>query len=109
MSNVEAPSARSQYVDFWSNVLVPKFVRWRHILVDGLALHSAKVFPTLAVRPGDKVIDAGCGFGDTAIQLKPIRSRPSTIFVFRDSERNSSRIQWRACATCARASSPAAP
>jgi ubiquinone/menaquinone biosynthesis C-methylase UbiE len=69
MSNVEAPSARSQYVDFWSNVLVPKFVRWRHILVDGLALHSAKVFPTLAVRPGDKVIDAGCGFGDTAIQL----------------------------------------
>ena len=69
MSNVEAASARSQYVDFWNDVLVPKFVRWRHILVDGLTLHSAKVFPSLAVRPGDKVVDAGCGFGDTAIQL----------------------------------------
>ena len=72
MSNVEAASARSQYVDFWNTVLVPKFVRWRHILVilvDGLTLHSAKVFPSLAVRPGDKVVDAGCGFGDTAIQL----------------------------------------
>ncbi len=69
MSNVEAASARSQYVDFWNNVLVPKFVRWRHILVDGLTLHSAKIFPSLAVRPGDKVVDAGCGFGDTAIQL----------------------------------------
>jgi ubiquinone/menaquinone biosynthesis C-methylase UbiE len=69
MSNVEAASARSQYVDFWNNVLVPKFVRWRHILVDGLTLHSAKVFPSLAVRPGDKAVDAGCGFGDTAIQL----------------------------------------
>jgi len=70
MSNTELAAApRSQYVDFWNNVLVPKFVRWRHILVDGLTLHSAKVFPSLAVRPGDAVVDAGCGFGDTAIQL----------------------------------------
>ena len=70
MSNAEiAVAPRSQYVDFWNNVLVPKFVRWRHILVDGLTLHSAKIFPSLAVRAGDKVVDAGCGFGDTAIQL----------------------------------------
>jgi ubiquinone/menaquinone biosynthesis C-methylase UbiE len=69
MSNAEAASARSQYVDFWNDVLVPKFVRWRHIIVEGLTLHSAKVFPALAVRKGDKVLDAGCGFGDTAIQL----------------------------------------
>jgi SAM-dependent methyltransferase len=34
-----------------------------------LTLHSAKVFPSLAVRKGDAVVDAGCGFGDTAIQL----------------------------------------
>jgi ubiquinone/menaquinone biosynthesis C-methylase UbiE len=70
MSNAEVATApRSQYVDFWNNVLVPKFVRWRHILVGGLTLHSAKVFPSLAVRAGDAVVDAGCGFGDTAIQL----------------------------------------
>jgi ubiquinone/menaquinone biosynthesis C-methylase UbiE len=60
---------RSQYVNFWNDVLVPKFVRWKHILVDGLTLHSAKIFPSLPVKPGDKVVDAGCGFGDTAIQL----------------------------------------
>jgi len=70
MSNAEAAvAARSQYVEFWNNVLVPKFVRWRHILVGGLTLHSAKVFPSLAIRSGDKVVDAGCGFGDTAIEL----------------------------------------
>src|SRR5215203_1775229 len=69
MSNAEVAVPPSQYVEFWNSVLVPKFVRWRHILVDGLTLHSAKVFPSLAVREGDKVIDAGCGFGDTAIQL----------------------------------------
>lgn len=60
---------RSQYVDFWNSVLVPKFVRWKHILVDGLTLHSEAIFPTLPVKSGDKVIDAGCGFGDTAIKL----------------------------------------
>jgi ubiquinone/menaquinone biosynthesis C-methylase UbiE len=70
MSNTEVAAApRSQYVDFWNTVLVPKFVRWRHILVGGLTLHSAMVFPSLAVRKGDAVVDAGCGFGDTAIQL----------------------------------------
>jgi ubiquinone/menaquinone biosynthesis C-methylase UbiE len=62
-------ATRSQYVDFWNTVLVPKFVRWRHILVGGLTLHSAMVFPSLAVRKGNAVVDAGCGFGDTAIQL----------------------------------------
>jgi ubiquinone/menaquinone biosynthesis C-methylase UbiE len=70
MSNTEAVvTPSSQYVDFWNTVLVPKFVRWRHILVGGLTLHSAKIFPALAVRKGDKVVDAGCGFGDTAIEL----------------------------------------
>ncbi|MCZ6628457.1 MAG: class I SAM-dependent methyltransferase [SAR324 cluster bacterium] len=48
---------------------MPKFIRYRHILVDGLLHHSAQIFPTLEVREGDRVADVGCGFGDTAIQL----------------------------------------
>src|SRR5262249_24117830 len=59
----------SQYVDFWNSVLVPKFIRWKHILVDGLTHHSEAIFPSLPVKRGDKVVDAGCGFGDTAIKL----------------------------------------
>jgi ubiquinone/menaquinone biosynthesis C-methylase UbiE len=65
----QAPRQRSQYVDFWNEILVPKFIRWKHILVDGLTLHSEAIFPTLPVKAGDKVVDAGCGFGDTAIKL----------------------------------------
>ncbi|HUQ37631.1 MAG TPA: class I SAM-dependent methyltransferase [Aestuariivirga sp.] len=64
-----ADESRNEYVDFWNTILVPKFVRWRHIIVDGLTLHSAKIFPSLEVHEGDQVVDAGCGFGDTAIQL----------------------------------------
>ncbi len=70
MSNAEAAvEPRNEYVDFWNTILVPKFVLWRHIIVDGLTLHSAKIFPSLEVHEGDQVVDAGCGFGDTAIQL----------------------------------------
>ena len=64
-----AAQPRSQYVEFWNSILVPKFVRWRHILVGGLTLHSEKIFPSLQVNKGDRAIDAGCGFGDTAIEL----------------------------------------
>ena len=57
------------FVQFWNDVLAPKFIRYKHILVDGLTRHSEAVFPTLPVRKGDRVLDVGCGFGDTAIKL----------------------------------------
>lgn len=72
MSETVQSAPRTEYVDFWNNVLVPKFVRWKHIIVDGLTLHSEAIFPTLRVRPGDKAVDVGCGFGDTAIKLAQI-------------------------------------
>jgi SAM-dependent methyltransferase len=69
MSTAEAPEAGNEFVDFWNEILAPKFIKYRHILVDGLTHHSAKIFPSLEVGEGDKVVDVGCGFGDTAIQL----------------------------------------
>ena len=65
----QTAAERTEYVDFWNDVLVPKFVRWKHVLVDGLSHHSAAVFPRLAVPEGGRVVDVGCGFGDTAIEL----------------------------------------
>lgn len=62
------PAAQSnEFVDFWNEILVPKFTRYKHILVGGLSHHSERIFPSLNVEAGDKVVDVGCGFGDTAI------------------------------------------
>lgn len=69
MSAVVAETQSSEYVDFWNEILVPKFTRFKHILVDGLTHHSAAVFPTLPAKQGDKVLDIACGFGDTAVDL----------------------------------------
>ncbi len=69
MSVAEWTDQSVEFVDFWNEILVPKFVEYRHILVDGLTHHSEAVFPTLPVKEGDTVLDVGCGFGDTAIKL----------------------------------------
>ena len=58
-----------EFVDFWNTVLVPKFIKFKHVLVDGLTHHSEAIFPKLKVKEGDSVLDVGCGFGDTAIKL----------------------------------------
>ena len=69
MSTAPAAASSNEFVDFWNDILVPKFTKYRHILVGGLTHHGAQVFPKLEVREGDTVVDVGCGFGDTAIEL----------------------------------------
>ncbi len=59
----------TEFVDFWNTVLVPKFIKFKHILVDGLTHHSEAIFPNLQVKEGDAILDVGCGFGDTAMKL----------------------------------------
>ena len=65
----DTQEGNTEFVDFWNEILVPKFFKYRHILVGGLTHHSAQIFPSLNLREGERALDVGCGFGDTAIQL----------------------------------------
>ena len=68
-SKIATEQQDTPFVEFWNDVLAPKFIRFKHVLVGGLSQHSEAVLPHLPVRCGDRVLDVGCGFGDTAIQL----------------------------------------
>ena len=68
----DAPREDTEFVRFWNEVLAPKFNRFRHVLQGGLSYHSEAVIPKLPVRAGDRVLDVGCGWGDTAMKLARI-------------------------------------
>ena len=67
--SVQENNEQSEFVRFWNEVLVPKFIAYKHVLVGGLSKHSEAIFPKLEVNPGDRIVDAGAGFGDTALML----------------------------------------
>jgi ubiquinone/menaquinone biosynthesis C-methylase UbiE len=56
-------------IEAWNTVLFDKFVRFRRVLTAGLQEHGAVA---LAARPygeGQRVLDVGCGFGDTTLAI----------------------------------------
>jgi ubiquinone/menaquinone biosynthesis C-methylase UbiE len=65
----EAAITNDEFTAFWNNVLAAKFERFRNILLDGLSYHSDVPLRALDIGRGSKVLDVGCGWGDTAIEL----------------------------------------
>ena len=65
----EAAITNDEFTAFWNNVLAAKFERFRNILLDGLTYHSDVPLRALDIQSGSKVLDVGCGWGDTAIEL----------------------------------------
>src|SRR5262249_47054174 len=50
-------------------VLFDKFVKYRTILTTGLGVHGSRAMDRHVPRAGSRVVDIGCGFGDTTIEL----------------------------------------
>lgn len=65
----EAATPTNEFVEFWNDTLAEKFERFREILMNGLSHHSRVPLDRLEVAPGSKIVDVGCGWGDTAIEL----------------------------------------
>lgn len=52
-------------IEAWNTILFEKFCRFRHLLTTGLSVHSDEALRRRPFLPGAKVLDVGCGFGDT--------------------------------------------
>ncbi len=66
---IEPVTELSEYAEFWNDTLADKFDRFREILMNGLSYHSRVPLEKLSVAPGSNIVDVGCGWGDTAIEL----------------------------------------
>lgn len=66
-------------LEAWNGVLFDRFVEYRKLVVDGLGAHGDEALRLHAPREGDRVLDIGCGFGDTAQQIAQIVGRSGSV------------------------------
>jgi SAM-dependent methyltransferase len=67
-ATVVAPD-NEEATEAWSGVLFDRFVQYRDLVVAGLKAHGDAAMQLHPPKAGDRVLDIGCGFGDTTQQL----------------------------------------
>jgi SAM-dependent methyltransferase len=53
----------------WDGPLYDRFVRFREIVTRGLGAHGEEALRLHPLTPGQRVLDVGCGFGDTTRRI----------------------------------------
>jgi SAM-dependent methyltransferase len=71
-------SANAEAIEAWDGPLFDRFVRFRHIVVTGLKAHGDEALRLFPPQPGQRVLDIGCGFGDTTQDLARIVGQGGT-------------------------------
>jgi SAM-dependent methyltransferase len=65
----QVAAANEEATEAWSGVLFDRFVEYRDLVVGGLAQHGEAAMRLHPPSEGDRVLDIGCGFGDTTREL----------------------------------------
>jgi ubiquinone/menaquinone biosynthesis C-methylase UbiE len=63
------PTENDVVIEAWNTVLFDKFCRFKHLLIHGLSGHSDEALARHPFAPGQRVLDIGCGFGDSTQRI----------------------------------------
>jgi ubiquinone/menaquinone biosynthesis C-methylase UbiE len=70
MNRVEpVAAANEEAIEAWDGVLFDRFVKFRDIVTTGLGRHGEEALRIHPPKPGERVLDVGCGFGDTSQRI----------------------------------------
>jgi SAM-dependent methyltransferase len=64
-SGFRRPEPNGDAIAAWNGPLFERFVRFREVVTTGLAAHGEVALALDPPLPGERVLDIGCGFGDT--------------------------------------------
>jgi SAM-dependent methyltransferase len=65
----QVAASNREATEAWSGPLFDRFVRFRPLVAAGLGAHGEAAMEAYPPRTGDRVLDLGCGFGDTTQRL----------------------------------------
>jgi ubiquinone/menaquinone biosynthesis C-methylase UbiE len=68
-ADTQAASANAEAIEAWDGPLYDRFVRFRDIVTTGLGAHGEQALRLFPPMPAQKVLDVGCGFGDTTQRI----------------------------------------
>jgi SAM-dependent methyltransferase len=75
-----AAASNKEATEAWSGPLFDAFTRYRDLVTSGLGAHGNKALEAHPPRAGDRVIDLGCGFGDTTQMLAGLVGPDGEVF-----------------------------
>jgi SAM-dependent methyltransferase len=70
ITRTELPdSPNAEITEAWDGPLYDRFVQFRHIVTTGLGAHGEAALALFPPQRGQRVLDVGCGFGDTTQRI----------------------------------------